>query len=373
MDTTNPPAVVAVGDLLKAYDARQRAAASAAGRPRKRMASAVVPQVFDLDASSKAADHYAWTGDDGQVVLCRDPQGRTRKVASTADAVAIIGPHSRLVLDDRATAKRLARLLAKRDAGVEIAGARRVLALCTSLPSAPHLVVLTEALRHKMWLPGDDPGRTFDVWANAYGIAGDPVPEAMTRLLAVVTDGTHSPHLQAIARTEAFAVNSAVYGGLSNACSTYAGAEFITDQWAALCAADVRLRDRGVLDGSVALATPIPNSGTQMRARLSKPFKLKVGRDVTLSLDTAQGNSTLVDLEVDGEDLIGVFTLPSRRTRKSGFILEAARTGQPLYVTAKPFTGGARRGGGKRRWASREPAQWTRREVPLDVSLAATS
>lgn len=250
--------------------------------------------------------------------------------------------------------------------------ARRLVDHLRALDVSSHLVILTEALGRKFFLPsGADPDMV-ESWRSAFGLSGQSAMNADRRLYGMLTEGfTGGPGQSAVVtaeRAESHILQWLSASGLSAECARFSNSGTISAAWSFVQATDPARRDMSRLDGTVFRGRVVKVSGGSFFVQVTPPFKAKVGRSVVILPDDRAGDPrsdvsvTLVDVGVNAAgEFVAEFA-----TGKSH-----VRQGAMLDLMEKPFIPPVA-WAAKSKWTEPSPTSPLKpvRDVPLAVSLA---
>lgn len=264
------------------------------------------------------------------------------------------------------------------------------------LATGGFVVVLTQTLARKFWLPAGMQTSKITDWRDAFGLKAEPL--SLVKMLSKTYKGelmvtnTGAPVTQAFAaleRLDTKAIGMIVHRGTTAAVEAFEATEKIADLWGAIERMDPLLRHRAILEGTVVRFTPIRReSGSAAVVGLStQPCKLREAGVVAMPdsneatlLGKAKVNSISFD---EGAGGLMVHLVPdtvhgSARASRSGIqsfraIDRAMIEKRSLLLTGTPFVSVRFKSGrGMNRW-TRKPSPENRvqqTDVPLDVILA---
>jgi hypothetical protein len=299
-----------------------------------------------------------------------------------------------LVVPDKGTADRLLRATAgalrtgrcDQDAGRTLT---RRLDVLTRLTSSAFLVVVTNALGRRFWLPSNLDDSDPLAWAAAFGMATSRgvTSSTMRRLHGLARDGgLTSPSMKDAFFHEQSALGSAAYPGLRMANVTFSRMERAETAYAGAMRQDPAQLDRNVLTGEVCRVqvTGVGSCGFQGFA--SEPFLLREGRQYKVATvaslrhhgeepDARFLSASLAGVGFDGARVVVELVSPSvSPTSNSGKWLAgraraALGTGEPLYVFEQPYRGqeGPPATG---RWSAPVEPVKGRWHMPMEIAFA---
>ncbi len=367
------------------YESRHRNAATEAGRPKVRMRGPAIPLRDSTDIHSGTNLLFVWQTGDGKLVWSRGPDMASGRPAPLGDMVtiadALIAAGSMIAVPDTATARKLVRRA--EIAGTDHAPTARRIRYSLRAATSSRIVVLTESLSRKYFLPADQDATAIGAWCRTFNLPGPDaqIAPSLLVLLNKVTSGESSSQLsqsalKALLASESEAFDSLYYSGARSAATAFRASSKIADAWTCIEKTDAILRSRYLSDGSVVVATPLRRKGP-VECLLSTPVQLKQGDRVLVGNDSsagfdADGRAKLVRLEITDEGMIGSFDAVKGKGAAFSLFDNALSNGQRLLVTAEPFLGmRSPRPAGT--WFARDCASMTDvqlRDVPLDVALA---
>lgn len=374
------------------YDRARRTEATAAGKPLPRMDLPAVPT--GISWQYRLA-HLTASGTLMIDTASRDQgTGKFAKQNSEPATIALLqeilsADGESLIAADTRTMNRIVTLATDeaRDAPSgdwSAANVRNALRYGRGMAYPARVVVLTEALARKFYLPDTGNQNVLADWLSAFGYApGAAVGIGMARLLAAAqsTSDETTPSVEKlkseVIRNEALGMNSAQYSGLRSQTVSYRYAERHAVAAAALMSLDPVLATRNELAGVLHRVAIRLQGAQEIQAALGGGFSIREGREVVL-IDPQTFRATefrlskvrVVD-EPGGKVLVGTFS-GARSRRVTDFT--GAKAYPHLLAVEAPFI--ARSGeSGAKRWtqtAEQRKAEHPRpvREVPLDIALA---
>lgn len=340
------------------YDALRRAEAKELGEPVGRTHTPGVPPAVSEGQALPFA--FLWVDPtSGHIVHVKRLGGDTPPRRVGIDTLrTLIDDQFRLVVPDPYTARRLARAAAAAAAGddplaPDAARVERQLAVASRLSYSISLVVLTNALARRYWLPAGADTDDLVAWARVFDprvpTAGRPVA-MMAEMLERASDGIDLPlATTAMFYGEMSAMAAARYPGQRARVAAYQGmnrAENGAKVWDTL---DLGLLGRNLVTGDVCEVQIISVDSRGFHAVVSQPFKLRTGhRHVVLSRpgDPAYAPMVLSGVNASADGLLRARfdAVTSRGTKGAGAcaaLLDLAarheRAERPLHVTEEPY------------------------------------
>lgn len=297
----------------------------------------------------------------------------------------LVGPSlPLLVVRDRTTLRRLIEQLGRRGPGddTQARTCAAQLRVVAGLPASARLAVLDRDLERALWRPSCVRPGDVSSWADALGLPDDwDGLAACTRIVATATpDAGQARYAEAVAWAEQQAVGVTDWrGGAVQAAGAFHAAQSVGGAWEAYLACDATYAPLAAATGDAPMLRALDSHGSRVRAQVSTPCRLRVGRDVRIVTSGGTGEAMLERLEfTDTDGLIGVFgSAASSRGRQSRGLAMLARQAacrgerETARVCAVPYLP-RRRGRDFSPWLVRSAdIPRAEREVPLDVSLAA--
>lgn len=276
----------------------------------------------------------------------------------------------RIVVPDRAT---LRSLLDHLDPAAD-GHLMRAVEIASSLPASTRVVVLTEALDRKFFLPHGLDAGDLGAWASAFGL-GKPrsvsnLPVLYRAACWADEGGTPGNVGEMAARDEARLMCGAAYTGVAQQCALFERADRVAAAHTFMAAADPLGRERARVDGTVFDVTWVEGNLVSVQGG----FTAKEGKQL-LGLPpecfpqmSTSASATLTLKEIRAED--GGFVMEVQPNRVMRAWLREQDT---VSVIASPYLFG---GGGMPgpRWTVRpghpEAPRKLVRDVPLSVSFA---
>lgn len=359
------------------FDRARRQEASREGRPLERtLAPGYVPVT---DGRVLFAQY------NGRLLSIVDSTDRDSQFnAAPSDIPALIGLDDEhpttVVFPDRSHTARLQAAL-RHQQSFEAYAASAVLDVALAMPASSLVVVLSDALARKYWLPTDLTA-DFEGWCRAFGL--NPVRgrfDTMNELLARAGVGRHwvfaSTALGCVT-SEHRMLSSARYGSMKAQISTYSTMNRIADDQKMLTELDPLLLERNLLTGDVAaleLDRPLlpEEKGAVAMGAFSHGFRFK--ETSLLHAFTVEGDTPLHPLKAEvgeviarGEDLAGSVVI--ERVPRGLWPVLSQTTGS-LYLIERPYRPHPKKKKPGGRWMTREAAERSPHPgVPTDIALA---
>lgn len=404
---TPAQAALTPGQAKAAYTARQRAAATAAGRATPRTtqpglylagqvgvvlfsdAGRLMEIDFSLDPAQVAAGQVRTVGF-GDSALALPPsrpaspvsfdrlsqivrdayEVECRTGARNESPTGIPGAddsHRVAVLADRATltvmtrmadaAARGASTMVDKNEAALTRAISKTLAYRSALSHSGFLPVLTQALAQRFWAPAAIDDTSLLEWADLFGVGQATAPERFGRLLVATLDGPQNvKYVKSLLNSEKFGTLSSQYSGALSASKAFRNANAVQTAHAAIVATDPLLAEFNMLSGDVAKVRIVKGTEQTFTARVSDPFKMKAGSDVLLfDVDsevgkTSEATLTAVDYTPGDDALLARFSKGKRHNKTWWLVKEATANHRPLYAVTVPFISGGQRVNITGRW-----------------------
>lgn len=350
-------------DILVAYRANARAAATADGRPgdRSDFPGLGMSPTGMIYSRGKGLQYHSLTAP---------------AVPLTPDVLekALIDPLACTVVAD---AKTWAKVLVMADnmPSTDFKALGRRLRISRGLPVSLKLPILTESLSYRYWLPDTLSETSFDDWADAFNVKGPSIGFTMRSLMALAQAGVRPTALKyevavkAMEEMERKIMEQAAWGGISNDCYVYSMLEGFSAKANGLRTIDPGLLEMHVIDGQACRIVPMNSDSREFSASVSSPFKLKEGKKVRLTDGKEIVDVDLRALRFGDGALHAVFSQPSARGAGLLMVSRARKLEAKLYAVDGVFESfGA--GPKNKRWLGDDVQRVAGRDVPLDVMLA---
>jgi len=379
----------ALSDLVKL----RRDEAATAGRPTLRIAAPSVVAPLESESEIPLNTLFVWLRG-----------GKLTLASSTIDEMKFTpglvtqflnDQGGRVVATDRTAFNSLLRSLERFSAPAGKACARQLRA-CGRLPISTRVVVLSEALERRFWMPaGSDPTSIID-WKRVFAA---PSGAAGVRVLLAAAEADHSPEktpgtlktaVTSIRRLTETVKQRSLYLTSEAAIDGFLAAERIGAAWEAIRTFDVIGRHEAVAEGTASLVKVVGrNDRSDVLGILSQPCRMKPGSVILLDTEGPErvGSALLVGISYDpAQGLMGSFRpapandpqKPGKtKTQAFGPLDRATLTLGELIIVNEPFlsTDSSDRMNNTRfaKWnvgkeAAPQPVRG--RVVPLDVAFA---
>ncbi|MEJ7648597.1 MAG: hypothetical protein WKF57_06020 [Nakamurella sp.] len=382
-------------DRLAAHDGAMQAEAAHLGHPLERMMQPGALRRISVDPS--AVDVTFFWERSGKLV-CAEAGSPVRK-ATPGDVVRSLSVGGTCSPVNRVVATKLAGLLKSAlpsaDALIKptLMASLRMIRFATGATASSRLVVLTDALANKFYLPTSTRPAILTSWVKAFGLSVSPTDPAHTMaiLLAKVWDsplitndltgtGAENPWRAAL-KSEETAESAFVYGGAGDQSTQFGAATAISEAWGAIERVDPLLRHRCVVAGSVTRIRAVRRHGVTIIADAITAPRVKEGGIMVTAADHVGYGKTALELLAYTADQTGISMVLAESTAKSysgvtkrgGFtaLVDSLNNKYDLMVSAEPFLAAARKihpG----RWGAPSLPETERivRDVPLHVMLA---
>ena len=160
----------------------------------------------------------------------------------------------------------------------------RVIKYLAEQPAIARCSVLTTALAQKFWTPNDESFRPDFVgsWSSAFGITGTSRLEAVLRLADKARAGSLDVLPTANFRTSSSNIANLLFRWSGAKNEAFSALQNHSDLWEAACGSDPLSYERGLVTGSTVRVVPVGRDGDAVLARVSTPFKLRPGNNITV-------------------------------------------------------------------------------------------
>lgn len=375
------------------YIAEKRAEAAAAGSPIRRMYFSP----YASTVSGREAIHFYSLKDDQLSISYRstDPDQVATDHLTCTEIEAVLS-NGILVLVDRATRLKLIRKL--RQSGERAKNLAEIISYMARQPSSLRCLVLTDLLAKRYWLPDTLDESSIDDWRQAFGGLSDR--DMFT--LAVADPAEPDPddeegiewssyiskanvairHNEPVIFSKGYQRESlprpADQDAIYRAAEAVSNAATAIEQFDPL-ASEVHLRSGQVVDFEPAYVNQ-----SNVVGRLTEPCRLKVGAKLrvvpTIGGTISDGAAVLDSMFFDEDEgqLYGVVAPITKPGKKgAGYLYRAFDRAlmkhETLRLAPEPFLAGEPARVISSRWSGHGPnsaSEFTRRDVPLDVSLS---
>lgn len=381
---------------LAAYDAEQRALATARGAAIARMAQAAAPRRAST-AQDATTTLFLFVRDG--TLMCQVPGGPTETAAAALVCESVLSPGRVLAPVNPAAAMMLDRLMRSvaddRGLPADVQEAHRqavrLLRYARNAAVSSKYLLLTEAMTRKFYPPSTVRLTDLRGWASSVGVAipRQSPARGFAQLLSMVWDedptlsvgfggGTSDPY-QTILKSEANVDEAATRAGAGSAATQYAAAVAVSEAWSTLCRVDPILRDRGEVAGETTRIRVIRQDRARFVATPAGAVRVKEGRCILTHAGRRPGPVERAVLEAFGIEN-GELRLILNRDGKvssrgvgasTALLLESLHDGVDLLLSAAPFLQPSKRIAA-RHWSGQQvkPEDRVTRDVPLHVMLA---
>ncbi len=278
---------------------------------------------------------------------------------------------------DRASLLATVKILSASKIGTE-SRVGRVVKYLAAQPAMSRCSVLTTTLAQKYWTPTDFNASDFNSWAAMFKVDPDFTRFERAKLLA---EKARAGKKEVIPAAN-FTTSSNI---IANSLLRWSGAkvEAFTavqnhnDLWEAVCGSDPLLYERGLLIGSTARIVPVSYEGGVIEAEVSTPFKLRPGSNITVFGGVFPKGLPVrlnaLDFNADTGKLIAKIIRVAKKPKRGEpdgffFLSDDHSRGKEFFAINEPFTGG----GGFTPRSKSSDGKMRSRDIPLDVSLAAS-
>lgn len=278
---------------------------------------------------------------------------------------------------DRASLLAAVKLLSASKVGAENR-VGRVVKYLAAQPAMSRCSVLTTALAQKYWTPTDFNASDFNAWAAMLRVDPDQTRFERAKLLAErARAGKKEVIPAANFTTSSNTIANSLLRWNSAKVEAFTAVQSHNDLWEAVCGSDPLLYERGLLVGSTARIVPICYEGGVLEAEASTPFKLRPGSNIMVFGGVFPKGLPVrlnaLDFNADTGKLIAKIVRVTKKSRKGEpdgffFLSDETSRGKEFYAISEPFTGG----GGFSPRAKATDGKMRSRDIPLDVSLAAS-
>ncbi len=278
---------------------------------------------------------------------------------------------------DRASLIATVKLLSASKIGTE-SRVGRVVKYLAAQPAMSRCSVLTTALAQKYWTPTDFNASDFNAWAAMFKVDADLTRFERSKILAERARAGKKeviPAANFVTSSNTIANSLLRWSGAK--VEAFTAVQNHNDMWEAVCGSDPLLYERGLLIGSTARIVPISYDGGVIDAEVSTPFKLRPGSNIMVFGGVFPKGLPVrlnaLDFDADSGKLIAKIVRVAKKPKRGEpdgffFLSDDTSRGKEFHAINEPFMGG----GGFSPRAKASDGKMRSRDIPLDVSLAAS-
>jgi hypothetical protein len=253
----------------------------------------------------------------------------------------------------------------------------RIVKYLANQPGMARCCVLTDLLSQRFWATPTMNADVIGDWSAVFGLGTLSESERFSTLVDRVSAGKSDVLTAPNFRISAKFIADSLLRNNSSKAETFTALQNHNDVWEAVCGSDPLLYERGLLVGSTARIVPIDRDGVFVLCEVSTPFKLRPGNSIMVFGGVFPKGLPLklVSLDFDAATgkLIAKITGSQTKSNKGEpkgffFLSDETQRGHEFFAINEPFLGGGKNFAKKATAA----AKGGKREIPLDVSLAAS-